>query len=197
MKTKNIVMASILLVVAIVIGSLVATYFSYNNREIALRQQAEAQRGKIEGVHDKMWKIIQQKAQVTDEYKQTFEKIYPQLIAGRYQNDQGTMMKWIKESNPNFDVSLYRDLMQAIEIQRTEFQTSQERMLDIIREHETLTRTYSNEGDTILDNCMGSGTSAIAAIREKRNFIGFELNKEYYDKACKRIKLEQAQLTLF
>lgn len=46
MKTKNIVMASILLVVAIVIGSLVATYFSYNNREIALRQQAEAQRGK-------------------------------------------------------------------------------------------------------------------------------------------------------
>ena len=60
-----------------------------------------------------------------------------------------------------------------------------------------LIRTYSNEGDTILDNCIGSGTTAIAAIREKRNFIGFELNKEYYDKACKRIKLEQAQLTLF
>ena len=60
-----------------------------------------------------------------------------------------------------------------------------------------LIRSYSNEGDTILDNCMGSGTTAIAAIREKRNFIGFELNKEYYDKACKRIKMEQAQLTLF
>ena len=60
-----------------------------------------------------------------------------------------------------------------------------------------LIRTYSNEGDIILDNCMGSGTTAIAAIREKRNFIGFELNKEYYDKACKRIKFEQAQLTLF
>ena len=60
-----------------------------------------------------------------------------------------------------------------------------------------LIRTYSNEGDTILDNCMGSGTTAIAAIREKRNFIGFELNKEYYDKACKRIKLEMAQPTLF
>ena len=60
-----------------------------------------------------------------------------------------------------------------------------------------LIRTYSNEGDTILDNCMGSGTTAIAAIREKRNFIGFELNKEYYDKACKRIKLEMMQPTLF
>ena len=60
-----------------------------------------------------------------------------------------------------------------------------------------LIRTYSNEGDTILDNCMGSGTTAIAAIRENRNFIGFELNKEYYDKACKRIKLEQVQLSIF
>jgi site-specific DNA-methyltransferase (adenine-specific) len=44
---------------------------------------------------------------------------------------------------------------------------------------------------------MGSGTTAIACIKERRHFIGFELNKEYYDKACKRIKAEQAQLTLF
>lgn len=60
-----------------------------------------------------------------------------------------------------------------------------------------LIATYSNEGDTILDNCMGSGTTAIAAIREKRHFIGFELNAEYYEKAMKRIKLERQQLTLF
>ena len=60
-----------------------------------------------------------------------------------------------------------------------------------------LVRTYSNEGDTILDNCMGSGTTAVACIKEKRHFIGFELNKEYYDKACKRIDAERRQLTLF
>ena len=60
-----------------------------------------------------------------------------------------------------------------------------------------LIRTYSNEGDTILDNCMGSGTTAVACIKEKRNFIGFELNKQYFDKACKRIDAEQRQLTLF
>ena len=60
-----------------------------------------------------------------------------------------------------------------------------------------LIRSYTNEGDLILDNCIGSGTTAIAAIKEKRHFIGMELNKEYYDKACERIKLEQAQLTLF
>ena len=60
-----------------------------------------------------------------------------------------------------------------------------------------LVLTYTNEGDTVLDNCMGSGTTAIACIKERRHFIGFELNKEYFDKACKRIKAEQAQLTIF
>jgi len=60
-----------------------------------------------------------------------------------------------------------------------------------------LVLTYTNEGDTVLDNCMGSGTTAIACIKERRHFIGFELSKEYYDKAVRRIKAEQAQLTLF
>ena len=51
-----------------------------------------------------------------------------------------------------------------------------------------LIRTYSNPGDTILDNCMGSGTTAVAAVMEKRKFIGFETNKEYFDKANDRLK---------
>ena len=55
----------------------------------------------------------------------------------------------------------------------------------------------TKEGDIVLDPFMGSGTTAIACIREKRNFIGFEINKEYYDKACKRIQLEMAQPSLF
>lgn len=51
-----------------------------------------------------------------------------------------------------------------------------------------LIRTYSNPGDLILDNCMGSGTTAVAAIKEKRRFIGFELDENYYEKAVARIK---------
>lgn len=53
---------------------------------------------------------------------------------------------------------------------------------------EYLIKTYSNEGDIILDNCMGSGTTAIAAINTNRNFIGFELDKNYFDIANERIK---------
>lgn len=60
-----------------------------------------------------------------------------------------------------------------------------------------LIKTYTQTGGVILDNCMGSGTTAIACIREKRDFIGFEINKEYYEKACKRIKVEMAQPLLF
>lgn len=57
--------------------------------------------------------------------------------------------------------------------------------------------SWSNEGDVVIDPFMGSGTTAIACIKECRHFIGFELSKEYFDKAVKRIKAEQAQLTLF
>ena len=62
---------------------------------------------------------------------------------------------------------------------------------------QTLISQSSKKSETILDPFMGSGTTAIACIREKRNFIGFELNKEYYDKACKRIQLEMAPPSLF
>lgn len=57
--------------------------------------------------------------------------------------------------------------------------------------------SWTNEGATVLDPFMGSGTTAIACIKERRHFIGFELSKEYFDKAVRRIKAEQAQLTLF
>ena len=52
---------------------------------------------------------------------------------------------------------------------------------------EYLIKTYTNEGETVLDNCMGSGTTAIACMNTERNFIGFELDKTYYETASKRI----------
>ena len=60
-----------------------------------------------------------------------------------------------------------------------------------------LVRTYTNEGDLVLDNCIGSGTTAVACIKEKRHFIGYEITKEYFDIARERIKQEQMQLELF
>ena len=53
---------------------------------------------------------------------------------------------------------------------------------------EWLIKTYSNEGETVLDNCMGSGSTGVACINTGRNFIGIELNKDYFAIAKKRIE---------
>ena len=53
---------------------------------------------------------------------------------------------------------------------------------------EWLIQSYSNPGELILDNCMGSGTTAIAALNTGRSFIGFEKDKVYYELATKRIQ---------
>ena len=52
---------------------------------------------------------------------------------------------------------------------------------------EYLIKTYTNENDIVLDNCMGSGTTAVASINTNRQFIGFEIDKKFYDIATKRI----------
>ena len=59
---------------------------------------------------------------------------------------------------------------------------------------EYLIRTYTNEGDLVLDNCMGSGTTAIACINANRNYVGFELEKKYCDIADNRILEHKARL---
>ena len=53
---------------------------------------------------------------------------------------------------------------------------------------EYLIKTYTNDDDIVLDNCMGSGTTAIACINTNRNYIGFETNIGYYNIALQRIK---------
>lgn len=60
-----------------------------------------------------------------------------------------------------------------------------------------LVDVFSDPGDLVLDACMGSGTTAVACIKEKRNFIGFETDPTFYAKACRRIEEARKNLTLF
>lgn len=53
---------------------------------------------------------------------------------------------------------------------------------------EELIKTYSNENDTILDNCMGSGSTGVACINTNRKFIGIEKEKGYFEISLNRIK---------
>lgn len=58
---------------------------------------------------------------------------------------------------------------------------------------EYLIKTYTNEGETVLDATMGSGSTGVAAMNTGRRFIGFETEKNFYDIACKRIAEAEAK----
>lgn len=60
---------------------------------------------------------------------------------------------------------------------------------------EYLIKTYTKEGETVLDNCMGSGSTGVACVHTKRKFIGIELNEKYFDIAKKRIDGEVLKCT--
>ena len=143
MKTSTIVTLVVIALLAIGGITIFSTYVTYNNKEVSLRAQSDAQIKVIEGYHDAMWKIITQKAGVTQEYAASFDSIYTHIMEGRYSggSKDGSLMKWIQESNPSFDASLYKDLMNTIEVQRIAFKNAQEKEIDIIREHETLLKT--------------------------------------------------------
>lgn len=60
---------------------------------------------------------------------------------------------------------------------------------------EYLIKTYTNEGEVVLDNCMGSGTAGVAAVKCKRNFIGIEMDSKYFELAEQRIRETVEQLS--
>lgn len=59
---------------------------------------------------------------------------------------------------------------------------------------EYLIKTYTNEGDLVLDNCMGSGSTGVASVNTNRNFIGMELDENYFKIAQERISKAQENL---
>lgn len=137
--------------VLLILGLSVAFWaIGVSNTEIRTRNTGKAQEQVCAAFFDKMWKILQQDAQVADQYKEAFKQIYPDLIAGRYsQKDKngnyvggGSLMKFIVESNPQFDTSLYNKLMAAIEGQREGFFVEQQKLIDIDLQHKNMRMTF-------------------------------------------------------
>ena len=124
------------------VAILISSWLYATRREVRLRNLALAEIQKVEVIHDQMWKTISQEAQVTSEYKNSFDTIYTHIMEGRYSggSSDGSLMKWIKESNPEFTPDLYKKLMIDIEALREKFSSQQIRVEDVIREHNNLIR---------------------------------------------------------
>jgi site-specific DNA-methyltransferase (adenine-specific) len=62
---------------------------------------------------------------------------------------------------------------------------------------EYLIKTYSNEGELILDNCMGSGSTGVACVNTNRKFIGIEKDENYFKIAKNRVKQAETEMSTF
>lgn len=129
-----VIMGGILILAITIIISI----FSYQNDEVRLVNEFKAQEQKIEAVHDQMWKVIQQKAGIAKEYSTQFDSIYIHIMDKRYSPNDGVLFNWIKENNPEFSSELYKELSVTIEVQRKQFLGAQEKIIDIVREHNNM-----------------------------------------------------------
>lgn len=82
-----------------------------------------------------------------------------------------------------------RDVIRIENSNRKSFHPTQKptRLLDY------LIKTYTNTGDIVLDNCMGSGSTGVACVETDRNFIGMEMNKHYFEVAKERVKQSEME----
>ena len=121
----------------------------------------------------------------------------PQFSKGKPLHGKGTLYKNKEHKNNN-----YGDFKQLDDIRKGSTDKYPTSVLKFKKVHpskaihptqkpvellEYLIKTYTNEGETVLDNCMGSGSTGVACINTNRNFIGIELSEEYYNIAKERI----------
>ena len=122
------------------------------------------------------------------------------LIEGEFDNNNPSKGSKVKgefvygQERNNFGVSKYtnypKNVLQYPNPNHNTLHSTQ-KPVDLL---EYLIMTYTNEGETVLDNCMGSGSTGVACVNTSRNFIGFELDEHYFEIAKKRI--EEAQTAL-
>jgi site-specific DNA-methyltransferase (adenine-specific) len=117
-------------------------------------------------------------------------RYFPQMTEGKaHKNGVNTRNKRVEVYNSFVDTPIYES--NAYYPQRViEFAVEQKPIHPTQKPvplFEYLIRTYTNENDLVLDNCIGSGTTAIACINTNRRYIGIEKDEKYYEIANNRI----------
>ena len=168
-----------------------------------------AKKGKLERVHKEMkWDDNIPSEEYFTELKRVSKK---QIIWGANYfnsfNDEGGALVWYKNRGGNTlsqceiaSVSGQKKVdYVAIQI-LTGFVADEERIHPTqkpVKLYRWILEKYTNENDLILDTHLGSGSIAIACHKMKRKLIGYEIDAEYYQKACKRFEEETRQMALW
>lgn len=140
MKTFGYLMLGLIGLGFLLVVMVFGMWWNATNAEVSLRNQINAKQKLNEASFDTMWKILKDKADISGQYEKAFREIYPDLIKGRYNGADGKslLMKFVTESNPNFDTSLFKDLMVSVESERKRFLTNQQEILDLQRAHDDI-----------------------------------------------------------
>ena len=129
--------------IALILGTIyVSMSISYNNHANQLEVQVDKKIKSNKADFDAVWKIISQQAGVVDKYQESFKEIYTGLMDNRYSDGQGQMMSWVQEHSPNFDATMFNNLMNTIEAQRTDFATRQKEMVAVEEEYNKMLVTF-------------------------------------------------------
>jgi len=124
---------------AVILGIIfVSERYGTRNTEADLRLAFQAKMDRCKLVHDEMKKSVQEIGNVADTYMAGFDSMYTHIVGSRYSSKDGSLMKWIQESNPQFDNKLYVKLADKIDVERRAFREAQEEARDIKREHDLL-----------------------------------------------------------
>lgn len=142
MKKSTIILLSIIALVAIFSFTAFNQYRILYDENVKLISRFKAQKETIKLNFDNMFKVLKQKAQVTDKAVESFKSIYIPMIEGRYSKGDGSLMKWVTEQNPQFDQTVYKDLMQTIEAKRNDFYIQQKALMAIKEQHDNLRQKF-------------------------------------------------------
>ncbi len=172
-KTQGLVLAGIFGVFSLVI--FFSVLISAGNREADLRTRIEASQKANQVVYDRVWKVIQQQANVSEKYADDFRNIYKDIMDARNPQGQATLAKFVTESNPNFDSSLFKQLMSSIEANRRDFEQNQKSLIDIHAEHTKLFRKFPS---SIFMNMLSRKEVSIQIVTSTRTERSFETGKD-------------------
>lgn len=140
---------------------------------------------------------LRQHEQIAIFYKKT-PTYNPQFTSGKPSHDKGTRHRTKEVVNKNYGI--YRSVdnerkgltkkypTSILKFSKPHSSIAKHRTEKSIECLEWLIKTYTNEGDTVLDNCMGAGSCGVAAINTNRNFIGMEIDEGYFQIAEERME---------
>jgi len=132
---KNLVGLSILAVCGILILGILCWGIGTRNRAISLENRFNACVSENKTSMDNMWKTIQQKYQIKNDYAKETQSLMQAAVEGR---KGGDLFKMVTESMQGLDPSIYKDLLATIEGKRDQFKRSQDMQISIKNEHDNM-----------------------------------------------------------